>query len=686
MTYELKKLFFSRPIIIMFFCLIAANAAAFYGKCTADINRYTLSDIMQKYENVDILENEIAVLDEKADEWWINFTDPDPGFELVTEDIYSELAVDRYVFERANEVGSYDTFLLEKISEIKARLRTGFAGDPDDYSYKAQENVLSRYDALVGLKPEIGFFDHISTFADWSITDLILLIFVLTAGILLFSEEKRSGIMLLLRPTANGRGILFAKKVLALSAFTLAVFMILYASDIIVLYGLFGAEGLPAPIQSVPGFMSCSIPFTVIGFLIFHLLGKLIWTAAIASLTVLICTIISNPAGVGAVSAVLFAGSYFPGLSNNLWIRSLSLIRLSDPAGRLRQCLMLNLLGYPITENAAFFLISGLIILISVFSGGMVFAHKDTAAKALSWSFSLPKGRYTNLLRHEAFKLLISQKALLLLLAFTAIQIGICSRTYTYISSYEYRFQEYSAVLSGFPSDEKDSYIRSEQERFEELHSQIDFYRSIAEDPALAGILTSELEAQLQDEKPFTDAVEIYTSIRPGNEYVHPTGYEKLFNPDGKKRDLLSLLIMQLFMVLSLSGIFVIEKETGVVVLQTCLHAKAAVRGRKLLLAFLSACAAVTVAFLPRILLITDKFGLPLFSAPAGSLSIFSELPQAVKIWHVFVLYWVIRLFIAAADALIILRISKKTEFLSATVLINSAILVLPVGAAWLLM
>ena len=299
MTYELKKLFFSRPIIIMFFCLIAANAAAFYGKCTADINRYTLSDIMQKYENVDILENEIAVLDEKADEWWITFSDPDPGFELVTEDIYSELAVDRYVFERANEVGSYDTFLREKISEIKARLRTGFAGSPEDYSYKAQENVLSRYDALVGLKPEIGFFDHISTFADWSITDLILLIFVLTAGILLFSEEKRSGIMLLLRPTANGREILFAKKVLALSTFTLAVFMILYASDIIVLYGLFGSEGLSAPIQSVPGFMSCAIPFTVIGFLIFHLLGKLIWTAAIASLTVMICTIISNPAGVG---------------------------------------------------------------------------------------------------------------------------------------------------------------------------------------------------------------------------------------------------------------------------------------------------------------------------------------------------------------------------------------------------
>ena len=157
--------------------------------------------------------------------------------------------------------------------------------------------------------------------------------------------------------------------------------------------------------------------------------------------------------------------------------------------------------------------------------------------------------------------------------------------------------------------------------------------------------------------------------------------HEKPFFRHGKKRDLLSLLIMQLFMVLSLSGVFVIEKETGVVVLQTCLHAKEAVRGRKLLLAFLSACAEVTVAFLPRILLITDKFRLPLFSAPAGSLSIFAELPQAVKIWHVFVLYWVIRLFIAAADALIILRISKKTESLSAAVLINSAILVLPVGA-----
>ena len=67
MTYEFKKLFFSRPIIILFICLIAANAAAFYGKCTAKINRYTLSDVRQKYEKVNILEKEVSFLEEMAD-------------------------------------------------------------------------------------------------------------------------------------------------------------------------------------------------------------------------------------------------------------------------------------------------------------------------------------------------------------------------------------------------------------------------------------------------------------------------------------------------------------------------------------------------------------------------------------------------------------------------------------------
>ena len=140
---------------------------------------------------------------------------------------------------------------------------------------------------------------------------------------------------------------------------------------------------------------------------------------------------------------------------------------------------------------------------------------------------------------------------------------------------------------------------------------------------------------------------------------------------------------MQLFMVFSLSGIFVIEKETGVTVLQTCLNAAKTVSKRKLLLAMLTACVAVIVGFLPRILLIADKFGLTLFAATAQSLSIFAGLPQPVKIWHIFVLYWLIRLVIAVIDALIIIRISRRTESLSAALLINSAILVLPVAAVW---
>lgn len=679
MKYELKKLLANQFAVLLCIGLILANAFYFYHYALDDSDGYSQRQVKEKYEQRINLAEEMSELEQILAQTDLESTADDA---LITGDAFTELALDREVFRQITDASEYGKYLDNKITEIRARLNAGLLGSDGSFAYRAHEEVAKRYQALEGLRVEPSFYGHIEVLTTGEVTDLFLFTCILIGGLLLFSDDRHSGILLLLRPTVRGKGNLYFRKLFALLLFSSTVLLLFYSANILLCAMLFGFENLSLPIQGVPGFLSCPFPYTVFGFLLRAALEKLLWVWELSSLVALLCTCTNSPVGASALCMGAGLVSFLLGAQSNLWLQSLSLIKQRAVSDRYQQCMMLNFFGKPMAEPTAFLIIGAAIFAGSVAVGLVCFVKRDAVVSLRRRRIDLPIGNHTNLFRHESYKLLIGQKGILCLIALCLLQWSIYKNTVLPRSSHEYYLSQYSQILNGAVSEEKAAFLSAEAQRFEDIHTKIDNYYAHSQDPVITDYLTADLKIELQAEKAFETAKLQYDSLSPGQSYVHPTGYNYLFGRDGIAGDLKSLLLLEIFLILSLSGIFVREHETSVFVLQTTIGATQRVARKKVLLSLLFALILTVVSFLPQILLVSWQYGIPERTATANSLRIFSDLSGSFRIWHIFLMSWAARISVAALSVGMIHLFSKKAGTLTISILSSAAVLILPVAIA----
>lgn len=676
MKYELKKLFASRYIVLLLLCMFLLNGVLFYKHCTARVQKgYTLAQQKEKFQQADRLPDEAEELEARLMADLYGTTEDDS---LLTGDVVYEINLDTEVLRQIEEATEYPNFLSQKVAEIEALQNMGFLGAPDSYLYRAQDVVKAQYRSLIGLEVPAVFSGGVKVLADWRLTDLLLFVCLLVGGLLLFTEEQAKGTLLLLRPTAQGKSGLFFRKLLAMLLFAVAACLLFYGTNLLLSATLLGLGDLSRPLQSVTSFRACALPLTVFGYLLQGFFDKLLWICAVSALIVVLSVLAKKPVIAVLLYAAAFAAAYFLGQSKVLLLQNLSLVTQSSAAARYQEYLLLNILGIPTTEMAIFYALCGITILLSCLAALLVFCRRDTVAVKRRALSGLPIGRHTNLLRHEAYKVWITQNGAILLIVLCLLQYASIRTVPVQISERERYDRHYSEILSGPQTPEKEAFLKEEADRFVEIHEKINTYYENCQDTFMADMLTQELRTQLRPEDAFVDAYGRYMSLREGESYVHSTGYQRLFGWQGITKDLLHTVFFELILVLSLSGCFSREKETGVEVLQTSAGAKRRVFRRKLLLAALLALIMTVVSYLPQVLLIEHVFGLPQQNALAGGLTILSGVPASWHIWMVFVLTWFVRLALAAVSTAVILFVSKKTGSTVTTILICTAVLALP--------
>lgn len=689
MRYESKKLFANRLAVLLLIGLLLANGVLFYRHCD-DTSKYgilefeyTQAQAQKKYALGDALEQEAEnlrkIILEARD--CIDF-DMEEKSELVTGYYSSERKLDLAVLEKMATVKAYNETRAALVGEIRAKQALGFLGSADSYEYRAQEAVAQRYEALEGLSVPAVFQGHIELLTEWKLTDLFLFLAILLGALLLFSEDRRSGILLLLRPTVRGKSSLYLRKLFSLLFFSAVATVLFYGTDLIVCAAVFGTENLSAPIQSVGGLLLCPFPFTVVGYLLTALLEKLLWAWAVSAAVSFLCCCANGAVGAAALCILGVAASILLSSADPQWLRALSLSGQAHVTERYTQCRMLDFFGTPIHAATAFRIVAVGIFALGSLCGLACFCKRDTVVSVRRRSLRLPIGNHTSLLRHESFKLFLSQKGLLWLLALCFLQFLICKDTKLPSSLQESYLKQYAQVLSGEASEEKDAYLASERVRFQELQEKIDFYDSSGADSDLIEVLTQDLKTQLNVLPVFETVFDQYDALTEGQSYVHPTGYNYLFGDLGINGDLLSLSLMEVFLILTFAGVYARERETSVLVLQTTAGANRRIRVRKWLLCLGFAMVLAFVSFLPQILIVADQFGLEQLRAQANSLRVFSSLPSAWRIWQVFALSWGVRAAVAAASTAVILFFSKKTSSQTLAILFSLAVLVVPPCAA----
>ncbi|HZK23959.1 MAG TPA: hypothetical protein VFC74_01055 [Oscillospiraceae bacterium] len=105
-----------------------------------------------------------------------------------------------------------------------------------------------------------------------------------------------------------------------------------------------------------------------------------------------------------------------------------------------------------------------------------------------------------------------------------------------------------------------------------------------------------------------------------------------------------------------------------------------AVRNRKILICVCFAMISAAISFLPRTIRVFQTYGASGLSAPAKSIMEIPWAPNGLSIANFFILYQVMRLMIAALAGVFILVASHKTGNTITTILISTAVLILPLA------
>ena len=290
--------------------------------------------------------------------------------------------------------------------------------------------------------------------------------------------------------------------------------------------------------------------------------------------------------------------------------------------------------------------------------------------------FTLSLGRHVHPIRHEGYKLLLSNAALGVLILLLAVQV-LAYRDFSGPQGIEeVYYRQYSTQLSGQPSADKAAYLDQVEQQLEEAQEEMLQLLSQGGTSIWKTQRMAELGQKLQAQLPLEKARTQYEALEPGQSYIYTTPYELLYDASGQAANRIDLAKLLLSLSLCLPFFFSMERETGVGVLVESAGAAGDVRRRKRLVAWLFAVACTAAAFLPRMVAVYQTYGLPQLTARANSLARFAALPDLLPLWGVLALTlvgWCVLAWVGCAVAEVV---SARVRFPLAAALI--CVLLLP--------
>lgn len=662
MSWELRKVLAERVVALLALGVFIAGLFLFLG----EVRDSGLHEVEAMYG----YEGDIAGLQSELWEHVLAGSEDYEG-ELLTGDIYSEMRLVDETAARIEAARGYGEFVRLTCAEAAAKLHSGLFGTDGGFDMRSIERTEAVYSGFLELELPVVFTGGLELLLGCRLPDLFALLFGLTAALILFSRERESGTLCLLRPTKRGHGALYFRKFAAVAAAALIPAALMYALCAVIAASEFGPVDLSLPVQAVYGLTACPYELDIGGFLTLFFLMKALWLVACAGFFALAASALRSALAlpVCALAAALsFALSALP---MNL-PRCLNLAAAGDTLRLFDGLLFLNFFGLPVPRLAATAAFCAVLAALCTGVGLALFLRRS-AVTAAHRSGSLPAlGIHLRPMRHELRKLFLSSGAMAvlgLLLVQVWVNLDMDSGTVQ-----EAQYRQYSSVLSGAPGAEKDEYIEGEAARFDALREDYAALMQSAQGGAAAG-MGNRLLHELEAEPAFHEARSQYEALAPGESYVYKTPYERLFGAQGRADAVSDTAKLVLALSLSLPFFFCMDAETGVEQLIISAGAQRDVRRRKRAAGFVFALLCATAAYVPRFAATALTYGLPELGASAASLELFSALPEFLPLWAVLAASTIA---CAAASVLAMLvteLISSKVRTSIASVLICTIVL-----------
>jgi len=614
----------------------------------------------------------------------------------------------RLVYKQIEAISDYDGYLAGIDEQAELMMNSSLFGKPNTFSYRNITLTPQAYEHLKGTEVTADVSDGVFLVTENRLTDFFIILTLVILAMHLLISEREEGTLFLVKSTKFGRTDVMAAKAVTLLVFSVLSVLVFYGINLAAASNEVGLGDSGRPIQSLYGYLSSPYKLTVKQYIILFFAAKSIGVFAVLCVFFLVCIIFRNNTFSCLAAMLLF------GLQALLWteidvhsylspLRQLNLVALLDTGAYFSNYTNSNMFGYPVNIAATGAVTAAAAIIIGIGAGIYVYVKETSSDVRRSRIREKFRGiterlgkSHCNLLRHEAYKLLIMNRGFFILLVFIVIQLFYFNTIDYFIDYEEYYYQNYSAQLEGELTEEKGEFLQNEQGRFDTAEQKrqnlMEMYQSGEIDERYFSYAVSQLEIDGYEKRAFEKSRNQYNQLEALREknipaiYIYQTGWSRILGKEAKRLDLFDYGKIFLVLILALSASEATEKTTHVnELIHVSLKGRRAVTKRKLLICVFFAFVTAAVSFLPRIISVFQTYGLRGMEAPARSILEMSCSLPGLDVSCFFALYQGARLITAGLAAILILAISRKTGNTIITMLISTAILLLPIAVKLLI-
>ena len=610
LCYEFRKLLLKPVFLLLAFFVAAVLLVRFYGICQ-DLNWLDQDLYQEKRAEMELLPHDeaLAKLSRDSDGLLLLsmreiFGDTEEGralLELHFSDIAAQygMTVSEFIseYENTEETGeelnklqtvlstlsqqysyidTYRAFIEEFPLRAEKLQSVSIFAKQKSFSNRSILKSLADYTKLgmVEIHPD---YDHGITAIGLDYTYIVFVfVIALGAAAILFSEERDSGMIHMLRSTRRGHVSLALAKWGALALFSAAMVLLVCGGKILIARSVLGFGDFSRSLQSVSAFRNCCFRMSVGGYLFMSVLLPMLVVVLFSVLISFLYALLSQAWMAAGITAALAGGQYlfYRFLSDQAVfnvLKFLNLFAFSDVSSRYANHSYINLFGFPVSVFPGGTLAFFLLITLGLAGLGFCFSKGFQLKLSLPLRFrrSVRIRGSVRLFTQEHFRLYIRAFGIVILLILIYLGYQKAEKEELLLSNTEYLYYSWGQEIAGEVTDKTGEWFLKKEEELNEAASLDVSDDSASSEDRMAELLMAQARnRELQEKREVLTRMQLeYQKLQLPLSKGIPVHYisEVQTSPFFTKGNtyLLSALLMMVILCVCFCPIFALDEESG---------------------------------------------------------------------------------------------------------------------------
>lgn len=551
-------------------------------------------------------------------------------------------------------------------------------GDKDDFSRLNIKKTMSDFenfkDLSIGFTGTKGF----SSILNNNLKNNICFIMMCFVVILLRQEDIRLNMTPLTNTTINGRGVLAAVNISCILIFSFFITLTYAVLDWCMAFCAYGDIPFFEPVQALYGYGDVTIRCSIGVYLVIRLMLKVFTLFSVSMVLAAVSVFAAKKINSFFIFVMIFLimelCKLIPLHSVYEFIRYISFSDLIDVDILLNNYVNVNVFGSPVRQYVVAFVFATLILVIGSSLFIFSFSKTNIGKKETSIHEKIlnKKVKSHSILYFELKKCFFYKKLWIIGAVILFLSVFYNFNQNTDMSINERYYKYYVNIYEGEITELKLQKMEETAKKYEEYNLE----KVLIKQKFEAGEISeseyfSEIERYdylLLGEIGFSamrDRVEICLSCesKENKPYlVYDKGWELCLGLDDNINEKVSFLLLMLFIIIGVSGIFAHESETGMDKLIYVYKNSGKLKNKKFIAGLMTIPIGMTITYLPLFIYSYRVYGLSYIFAPVSSVGQLFNFALDVNILSYTILFFMVRILKMMVLATLVMILSLKLK------------------------